>query len=57
MPEKKETTISRRAYCKPQLEQVQLIPEEAVLQNCKAQNTCTVPTVGGGTRPSAAQGS
>jgi hypothetical protein len=33
MAEKKTTT--REAYCKPQMEQVELVPEEAVLATCK----------------------
>ena len=36
MSEKKETTRNRRAYCKPQLEQVRLIADEAVLTTCKS---------------------
>ena len=35
MTEKKAETI-RRPYLKPQLEQIQLVPEEAVLVNCKS---------------------
>jgi hypothetical protein len=35
MTEKRKTTRARRPYHKPQLEQVQLVAEEAVLQGCK----------------------
>ncbi len=30
-----ETNAPKRPYIKPQLEKVQLVPEEAVLTNCK----------------------
>jgi hypothetical protein len=37
MDNKKEQNVStRRPYHKPQLEEVRLVAEEAVLQNCKA---------------------
>lgn len=36
MTKKTETKTTRRPYCKPQLEQVHLVAEEAVLTNCKA---------------------
>ena len=32
---KKKTKPTRRPYCKPQLEQVRLVAEEAVLAGCK----------------------
>ena len=35
MTEKREGTRARRPYDKPQLEQVQLMAEEAVLAGCK----------------------
>ena len=35
MTEKREGTRARRPYRKPQLEQVQLLAEEAVLAGCK----------------------
>ncbi len=35
MTKKTETKTTKRPYCKPQLEQVGLVAEEAVLQNCK----------------------
>ena len=37
MTEKRETTRGRRPYRKPQLEQVQLVAEEAVLAQCKVK--------------------
>lgn len=43
MSEKKEKTISRRHYRKPKLEQVQLLPEEAVLTACKQPNNPCQP--------------
>lgn len=36
MTKKTETKRARRSYRKPQLEQVRLVAEEAVLTNCKA---------------------
>jgi hypothetical protein len=39
MTEKRETTTNRRPYRKPQLEQVQLVAEEAVLAGCKTRAT------------------
>lgn len=39
MTKKTETKPARRSYRKPQLEQVQLVAEEAVLTNCKAVQT------------------
>ena len=35
MTKKKRVKTIRRIYSKPQMEQVQLLPEEAVLANCK----------------------
>ena len=35
MVKTKQPTETRRPYSKPQLEQVQLVVEEAVLQGCK----------------------
>ena len=35
MTKKTETKPARRSYRKPQLEQVRLVADEAVLQNCK----------------------
>ncbi len=32
---KTKTKTTRRPYCKPQMEKVQLVPEEAVLASCK----------------------
>ena len=42
MPEK-EKTINRQPYHKPQLEQVQLVAEEAVLTACKHPNRTCAP--------------
>ena len=33
-----ETKTTRRPYSKPQIEKVQLVPEEAVLQGCKGND-------------------
>ena len=38
MTEKNGVTTTRRPYRKPQLEQVQLVAEEAVLAGCKTVN-------------------
>jgi len=42
MTEKMERKTDRRPYVKPQLEQVELVAEEAVLQACKA-GSCNLP--------------
>lgn len=36
MTQRTERTANRRSYAKPRLERVELVPEEAVLQACKA---------------------
>jgi hypothetical protein len=43
-----EDRIARRPYRKPQLEQVQLAVEEAVLSGCKASLIGAGPLTGGG---------
>ena len=45
MTEKKEQEAPRRPYRKPQLEQVQLVAEEAVLVGCKTKRA-TGPDAG-----------
>jgi hypothetical protein len=45
MTEKSEGTRPRRPYRKPQLEQVQLVAEEAVLVGCKTKRA-TGPDAG-----------
>ena len=47
MTEKRKTTRARRPYHKPQLEQVQLVAEEAVLQGCKRGNVSGPPALKG----------
>ena len=39
MPRELETEATRRPYHKPQLEQVQLVAEEAVLLGCKTRSS------------------
>ena len=39
----KETKMTRRPYRKPQFEKVRLVPEEAVLTNCKTNATTVGP--------------
>jgi len=43
MSGKDNRKLSRRHYCKPRLEQVRLVPEEAVLTGCKT-NSVNGPT-------------
>jgi hypothetical protein len=38
MDKEKTTVVKRRTYCKPQIERVQLVLEEAVLTGCKRGN-------------------
>ena len=40
MEKEEETTKTRRPYHKPELEQVQLVAEEAVLAGCKRGDSC-----------------
>jgi hypothetical protein len=49
MAEKRKAARTRRPYQKLQLEQVQLVAEEAVLQNCKVDN------IGGANGPNCRQ--
>lgn len=44
MTEKRKRTKARRPYGKPQLEQVQLVAEEAVLAGCKRGNASGPPS-------------
>ena len=46
MTEKKGQAASRRPYRKPQLEQVQLVAEEAVLVGCKTKRQIGGPDAG-----------
>ena len=43
MSERNEGTRARRPYRKPQLEQVQLVAEEAVLAGCKTRTSGNGP--------------
>jgi hypothetical protein len=38
MTNTRDVQRSRQPYCKPELERVQLVPEEAVLTNCKSNH-------------------